>query len=685
MLTAYESRLIFFWLANAIDRFSASSREGNNLTRWLEEHAGLLGISSGRADDAGTHSGRRRPSKDWRRARAAIERRRKATARARRDRTSTRLRRLASLLTLSATDVALVEAMLRYETQPVVEDLFDCLLAKRNHVTAALNVGHGLLAHMLGISPRGLRRRLSADSPLVSSGLVSVDRDGDLSLVDRLLRLASPVEDGGDVRSLLLDPASAGELDWADFDHIAEGRDHIEQLLRGALERRAVGVNVLLHGPPGTGKTEFCKTLARRLGVTLYSVGETDEDGDEPSRRGRLQELRLAQRLVSGDESAMLLFDEMEDLLGGAEVLFGARGLSGRPRGHSLAEGSKVFMNRLLEQAPTPTLWTTNSAPAMRRSLLRRMMYALELGQPPLQVRDRIWARQLARHGIECEEGDTRALATDFDIPPAVAAGSTVAAALCDGGVAAVRQGVCGMARLLGCEKPPQSLAVRFDPALSRADMDLVAFSERLVASGAARFSLCLQGPPGTGKSAFARHLAEALGLEVEQKRASDLMSMWVGETERLIARAFADARDQRTFLIFDEADSLLSDRRFAYRSWEVSQVNEMLTWMESHPLPFACTTNFNDRLDPATLRRFTFKIAMDYLSAEQARMAFRHYFGLAAPKSVATLANLTPGDFSVVRRRAEILRTQGDAHALARMLGDECEAKQDVRRSVGF
>ena len=110
-----------------------------------------------------------------------------------------------------------------------------------------------------------------------------------------------------------------------------------------------------------------------------------------------------------------------------------------------------------------------------------------------------------------------------------------------------------------------------------------------------------------------------------------------------------------------------------------------MLTWMESHPLPFACTTNFNERLDQATLRRFTFKIAMDYLSAEQARMAFRHYFELAAPGSVAALTNLTPGDFPVVLRRAEILGALDDAEALVRMLRDECEVKGDVRRSVEF
>ena len=138
----------------------------------------------------------------------------------------------------------------------------------------------------------------------------------------------------------------------------------------------------------------------------------------------------------------------------------------------------------------------------------------------------------------------------------------------------------------------------KYEPALIRADMDPVQLADRVTSSGARHFSLCLQGPPGTGKSAFVRYLADQLGLEVMQKRASDLLSKWVGESERNIAKAFAEARDAESFLVFDEADSLLADRRLAIRSWEVSQVNEMLTWMESHPFPFAATTNFRERLD---------------------------------------------------------------------------------------
>ena len=209
--------------------------------------------------------------------------------------------------------------------------------------------------------------------------------------------------------------------------------------------------------------------------------------------------------------------------------------------------------------------------------------------------------------------------------------------------------------------------------------------ADRLASRGERRFSLCLQGPPGTGKSAFVRYLADRLGLEVVQKRASDLMSPYVGKTEQLIAAAFAEARDSGAFLVFDEADSLLSDRRFAQRSWEVSKVNEMLTWMESHPAPFACTTNFGVHLDPATLRRFVFKVTLDYLAPEQARAAFRGYFGLEPPAGVAALAALTPGDFAVVRRKAEVLGCLEEPEALAAMLRAECDAKPDSPRAIGF
>ena len=224
-----------------------------------------------------------------------------------------------------------------------------------------------------------------------------------------------------------------------------------------------------------------------------------------------------------------------------------------------------------------------------------------------------------------------------------------------------------------------------FDLSLLRSDMDLVTLAERLVERAERRFSICLQGPPGTGKSACVRYLSDRLDLEVLHKRASDLLSPWVGGTEQNIAEAFREALDAKAFLVFDEADSLLADRRHAVRNWEVSQTNEMLTWMESHPPPFACTTNFAERLGPATLRRFVFKVALDYLDEEQARAAFGMFFGIDTPAAVALPANLTPGDFAVVRRKGDVLGRLRDPEALADLLREECDSKPDRPRPIGF
>ncbi len=690
MLTAFERHLIAFYLANAAERFHHRDREATDLAEWIagsgRRHAfdrrrPPVSCLTRALDEIGESMSARQLHYLGRALREECA----ATRSARPDRTAQRLRQLGKATGLEPIDVDILELLLRYQTQPAIESMVDDIFRHAGRRSAPLNVRGVAISSLLGVSPGAVHRRFATGAPLVSSGLVVIDSDGDTTPVDRLRRLTTVSGRAGlDVNSLLLDAAPGSELEWADFDHIAEGRDHIERLIRGALQRGAAGVNVLLYGPPGTGKTEFCKVLAARLGATLYGVGEADDDGDEPSRRERLQDLRLAQRLLRRNGGSLLLFDEMEDLLwdsaGGGMFLFGQPLFAGA-RGGS----SKVYMHRLLERAPAPTLWTMNDAGPVSPALLRRMMFSLELRPPTAAVRARIWARQLEHHGIEAGPDEAVALAREFAATPGVAAGATAAARISGGGIDTVRRGVRGLSRLLGCEAPPQGTPPRFDPALIHADINPVALADRLVAGGNPRFSLCLQGPPGTGKSAFVRYLAERMGLEIMQKRASDLMSMWVGETEKEIAGAFAEARDTGAFLVFDEADSLLADRRSARQSWEVSQVNEMLTWMESHPLPFACTTNFAEHLDSATLRRFVFKVALDYLSPEQVETAFRLFFGAPPPEQAAALTALTPGDFAVVRRQAELLGRLEEPDALAAMLSAECAVKPARPRPVGF
>jgi len=241
----------------------------------------------------------------------------------------------------------------------------------------------------------------------------------------------------------------------------------------------------------------------------------------------------------------------------------------------------------------------------------------------------------------------------------------------------------------------PHPLPEVYDPDFLHADADLADIARRLVAAqgaghGGAR--LCLYGPPGTGKTAFGRWLAEQLDKPLLVHRASDLLSMYVGEAEKNIARAFRAAEDEGALLLIDEVDSFLQDRRGAQRSWEVTQVNEMLTQMEGYAGVFIASTNLMDGLDPAALRRFDLKIKLDYLRPPQAWALLQRHcaqLGLPAPGAaeqtrLVRLQQLTPGDFAAVLRQSRFMPLPSAAALVAGLEG-ECALKQDARKTIGF
>ena len=90
----------------------------------------------------------------------------------------------------SRTDVDLLELVLRYQAQPVIESVVDDVFRSSRRYTP-LNVQNPALPALLGVSANTVQGRLRADSPLVRSGLVCIDTDGDLKALDRLNRLAA--------------------------------------------------------------------------------------------------------------------------------------------------------------------------------------------------------------------------------------------------------------------------------------------------------------------------------------------------------------------------------------------------------------------------------------------------------------------------------------------------------------
>jgi transitional endoplasmic reticulum ATPase len=116
-----------------------------------------------------------------------------------------------------------------------------------------------------------------------------------------------------------------------------------------------------------------------------------------------------------------------------------------------------------------------------------------------------------------------------------------------------------------------------------------------------------------------------------------------------------------------------------------VTQVNEMLTRMERHPFPFACTTNAPELLDAASARRFLLKLRFAPLTPSQVGLAYRRAFSCDAPAAILRLGNLTPGDFAVVARKAACFGER-DQRRIVMWLEEEAEAKLGPNaRRIGF
>lgn len=587
---------------------------------------------------------------------------------------------LSTELGLSAQESQLFSFITRYYTYEQLQRLCD-------EITNKGISSQQLCSMLLHQDQNDLSQLLRPTSKLLTTGVVrpcfrsGSDLDDSFEIPDAVRTALQKVCSGAeDIRTYILGEPLRASLLWDDFEHMGDTHERLAEFLRAALQEQIAGVNVLLWGAPGTGKTELCKTLAQHLGVHIYATGEEDDEGGEPTRRERIGDLQLAQNLLRYQNRSLLMFDEMDDLFEGNAL---TRMLGGRA-----SMGSKVFTNRLFENNPVPTLWIINDADMLDPAIVRRMSLAIEMRVPPAQVRERVWQRVLDKNSMTLPQEEVKHLAK-LDIAPAVVDSAARVARQIGGRKEDFEFATKGLVRVLSGPKAlkRESAETAFHLELMHCDIDLEGLMQQAAATQRRDFSLCLYGPPGTGKSAFVRHLAKELEMPVVFKRASDLLNAYVGSTEKNIAAAFEEALEQEAFLVFDEADSMLGDRRNARHNWEVSQVNEMLTWMESHPLPFACTTNLMDRVDEASLRRFTFKCECKSLSSEQLSLAFAHFFGCNLPvDKVPHLRGLTPGDFALAHKKAEILAQGQDTHALVDLLKQELDAKKGKQsRPIGF
>jgi SpoVK/Ycf46/Vps4 family AAA+-type ATPase len=569
---------------------------------------------------------------------------------------------------------------------------------------------YAAIASVAGVSETDVAEALRAGSRLERIGmvenLISEHNITDLADLMKVSEQLPPVlmrkyEGPSDLMAVFTRPAKRSELTEADFDFVGVDQQMLTSLLKNAIARKEPGVNVLLYGPPGTGKTELAKVAAQSAGLELYEVEYADRDGNSLSGRDRYRSLQISQVFLKGSPTVALLFDEVEDVF--PPISTDAAQLMARlDTGDGALSGSvsgKAWVNQILETNPVPVIWVTNRIEQIDPAFRRRFQYHLELKSPPPGARESLVGRALA--GVEVGEGFAKRLAERKGLTPAQIRTAVRFAKLAGDGTgfeALIERQLGNADKALGntsTERGARRVVTSYDLGLvnteSRFEVPKIVEALRRKTYG----TLCFYGPPGTGKTALAEHIAHELQRPLMIRQASDIMSKFVGETEQNMAKMFEEAQLEAAVLLLDEADSFLRSRRLAERSYEISEVNEMLQGMERFSGVFICTTNLFQELDEAALRRFTFKIQFKPLTAEQReRMFVAEALGgdaslMTAERSsrLLQLGSLAPGDFASVKRQCDVLGESFEPDEFLSQLEAEHRVKPEVRqqRGIGF
>ncbi|MEO7128585.1 MAG: AAA family ATPase, partial [Rhodoferax sp.] len=572
---------------------------------------------------------------------------------------------------------------------------------------------YAAIADIAGVKASEVGEALRAGSRLERIGLVenliSEHNITDLADLMKVSEKLPPVlmreyRDQNELMAVFTRPAAKSALVLNDFSFVQDDAQVLCALLRNAVERKEAGVNVLLYGPPGTGKTELAKVVAQAAGLDLFEVEYADRDGNSLSGRDRYRSLQIAQVFLKGSQQVALLFDEVEDVFPSVSV--DAANLMARQEQQTMAAAvshsvnGKAWVNQILESNAVPTIWVTNRIEQIDPAFRRRFAYHLELKSPPPGAREQLVRKTL--DGVQVSDEFVAKLTTRKGLTPAQIRTAVrfagLAASETLGLEALIERQLTNADTALGNlaeSAPSRPASTTYDLAMLNVEsrFEIARIVQALGARG--HGTLCFYGAPGTGKTALGEHIAKALDKPLIVKQASDLMSKYVGETEQNMAAMFKEAESEKAVLLLDEADSFLQDRRGAQRTYEVTEVNEMLQGMERYNGIFICTTNLLDRIDQAALRRFTFKLKFKPLLKAQREAMFvtEALGGHAALLSAAMqarlgkLEQLCPGDFAAVKRQIVILASELSPEEFLEQLEAEHRIKPEVRdaRGIGF
>jgi hypothetical protein len=464
-----------------------------------------------------------------------------------------------------------------------------------------------LLAQLVYDAPesRGLLAQdIGAGSPLLQVRLLEVQNPQESLLFRRIRTTARLVQlvDGNDPD---LDP------EVATFATLRRGAAHgmlpAATVQAATMALQSANVVVAVQGQRGTGKRLLLQLAASQLGFAVLFV-DTRRACSEPAAilvRSLIREAALLR--------AIPVFCDIDDAISQE----GDRG--------DLPE-----LVQLMAKEWDGPMAVTISRERMPRITQRPLVHLL-LEAPPLNVRSALWQATVPT----LTSADAKSLAERFAIAGGTIVDAAQAAFAAAGSVDAITSELLDKAVAGQLHQRLQRLGKRLTPAHSLKDLvvdddvrdaltevlaavrDRVRVRAEFGLRGANGISVLFSGHPGVGKSMAGTIIANQLGLEIYEIDLSQVVSKWLGETEKNLSEVFDAAEAGHVVLLFNEADTLFGKRTSDVKSSNDRhanmETNYLLQRLERFGGLAILTTNLTSAIDQAFKRRFSYDVFFSF------------------------------------------------------------------------
>ena len=472
----------------------------------------------------------------------------------------------------------------------------------------------GLTARVLALlfdlnHDEGLVLQLGANHPLVLAGLLEAP-PASQPITAALCPYLAPARtvaflDGSNeldsalthIATLVMPPSDLVVAHWAEPLMLVE---------RSLLA--AEPVLILIEGAEGAGRRTVAAVAAQRLGRETLSLDVSRLARDRSRLVGELRAFRRECWL----RSAVPIFSRFDLLIGDG---------AGSER---LAEVVEAIESSGATLGPIVIVARDGTQlPEFRHRLVR-----VRIEAPPVGVREQLWASALGGDLADDIAAPLAMLAQRHTLPPGVIRSAAGNARLLAGdraitvsdvqtGLATeIRERFSGLASRADLGESwdnlvlPQDTLDEVKAFVSRAQnaslvYDRWGFRDKL--QRGLGLSALFSGPPGTGKTMVAGLVARTLGLDLYIVDLSQVVSKWVGETEKQLGKIFDAAQMGQALLLFDEADALFAKRTEVKSSndrYANLEVNYLLQRIEQFSGVAILTTNLETSVDPAFKRR---------------------------------------------------------------------------------